>query len=43
MGGISWLGDYVNNNRDIVPHSSLTKLRALVKQTSDYKEREEDD
>ena len=38
MGNISWLGDYVNNNRNIIPSKTLNKLRVLVKKTNDYKE-----
>jgi hypothetical protein len=36
--GISWLGDYVNNNKDIIPEPVLSRLRLLVKKTGDYGE-----
>ena len=39
--GIKWLGDYVNNNKDIIPKSKLEKLRMIVKRTGDYEEVDE--
>ena len=42
MGGISWLGDYVNNNKNIISLNTLSKLRTLVKKTGDYSETEDD-
>ena len=43
IGGISWLGDYVNNNKKIIPYKELEKLRKLVIKTGDYAELEEED
>ena len=42
LTGVHWLGDYVNNNKQIIPSNVLQKLRLLVKKTGDYEEIEED-
>jgi len=36
MGGISWLGDYIANNSDIVPPQILLKLKMMRDKTGDY-------
>jgi hypothetical protein len=36
IGGISWLGDYVNNNRGIIPLNVLERLNKMVTSSGDY-------
>jgi len=42
IDGISWLGDYVNNDKNIIPPAILKKLRKMVKDTGDYEETKEE-